>query len=119
MKVMLLVAHGSRNSNANQEIERLAGKVGQIAAQEYAAVIPAFLEFAQPDIVRGIDQCVERGASSVTVVPYFLTAGNHVTRDVPAQLDSAREKYPELEISQASYVGALDAMAGLVAQTAI
>ena len=116
MKVMLLVAHGSRNPNANSEIEQLALKVKTIATPHFDAVIPAFLEFAQPDIVSGIGQCVDQGARQVAVVPYFLAAGNHVIRDIPAQLDIAREQYPNVDIVQTSYVGALDAMAGLVAQ---
>ena len=117
MRVMLLVAHGSRNQKANEEISQLALKVAQIAQPEFDAVVPAYLEFAEPDIIDGIGRCIESGASQITVVPYFLAAGNHVIRDIPAQLELAGRKYPEVEIIQSVYVGAQEAMADLVAQS--
>lgn len=111
MKFILLVAHGSRNSNANEEIKQLALRVEEFAALQDTAVVCAFLEFEQPDIVAGIDLCAGRGARHITVVPYFLAAGNHVVRDIPAQLEQARQNYPDIDIEQSPHVGSVEAMA--------
>jgi len=58
------------------------------------------------------------GAEQVVVVPYFLAAGNHVVRDIPAELACVAAKYPHLEVELAPYVGASPAMGDLVVQSA-
>ena len=116
MHFMLLIAHGSRNQNANEEVKRLAERVYAQSKNHYEAVIPAFLEFAEPDIITGIGQCIERGASRITAMPYFLSAGNHVGRDIPAQIELARSAHPDIDIEQAPHIGSVDSMASLVAE---
>ena len=114
MKVMLLIAHGSRKVEANDEIGRLAQRVHELAGDDYGAVVAAFLECAEPSIQQGVDDCVELGATEIVAVPYFLAAGRHVVRDIPAELDCARAGHPGLNIELSQYVGDSDAMAGLV-----
>ena len=114
MKVMLVVAHGSRNAAANQEIEHLARRVQDLCNGEFAAVVPAFLEFAEPGIQQGVARCIGLGASEIVVVPYFLAAGNHVKRDIPGEIACARAGHPDISIELAPYVGGSDAMAELV-----
>lgn len=111
MNILLLIAHGSRNKTANDEIMQLAQRVQQLDDDRFAAVVPAFLEFAEPDIVSGIEECVARGASRITVLPYFLAAGNHVARDIPAVLDLARKAHPGLDIEQTTHLGSAESMA--------
>lgn len=110
MKVLLLIAHGSRKESANQEIRELADRIQRHSANEHAAVVPAFLEFAQPDIGEGIDHCVQMGAKNITVVPYFLASGSHVTRDIPGALDNASALYPQIEFHLTQHFGASDAI---------
>ncbi len=114
MKVMLLVAHGSRNAAANAEIEALARRVKKLAGSEYDEVVPAFLEFAEPAVQQGFARCVGLGASEIVVVPYFLAGGNHVTRDIPAEVACARAGHPHVNIELALYPGGSDAMASLI-----
>jgi len=42
----------------------------------------AYLELAEPDIPTGLETCAERGATSIRILPYFLSAGAHVTDDL-------------------------------------
>ena len=98
MNVLLLIAHGSRKESANQEVRELTINIENHNTSEYDAVVPAFLEFAEPNIGNGIDHCVKLGASNITVVPYFLSAGAHVNRDIPGHLDIANQRYPEINI---------------------
>ncbi len=121
MKVLLLVAHGSRKEGANEEVVRLAERVAELGAGDFDRIVPAFLEFAEPDIHKGIDYCVELGADEVVVVPYFLAAGNHVLRDIPSELACVGQKYPQLSIRTGAHIGASEVMGELVlcnAQTA-
>lgn len=116
MKILMLVAHGSRNHAANDEIGRLARHIQKQSGQEYDAVVAAFLEIADPDIVQGIGRCIELGADSIVAVPYFLAAGNHVTVDIPAEIARARIQHPDISIEISQYLGDNEAMAELVLQ---
>ncbi len=118
MKVMLLIAHGSRKQAANDEIGELAARVQAMAGDSYAAVLPAFLELAEPDVQQGIDRCVEMGATEIVAVPYFLAAGNHVARDIPGEIACARAGHPEIRIEMSPYVGGHVGMADLVLRCA-
>lgn len=118
MNALLLIAHGSRNGAANQEIDALAQNVASFCGDQFHVVQHAFLEFAEPDIVGGVHQCAERGATLVTVVPYFLTAGNHVVRDIPEEIEQVRAAHPDIEIELSPHVGAMEIMASLVAKCA-
>jgi sirohydrochlorin ferrochelatase len=116
MKVLMLVAHGSRKQAANDEVVRLATRVEGLGQGNFDAVVPAFLEFANPDIHQGIERCAEMGASEIILVPYFLAAGKHVTRDIPLELECARTRYPHISIETTQYLGENEAMAELVIQ---
>lgn len=111
MKALLIIAHGSRRKAANDEIANVANQVSQLQSNGYDIVIHAFLEFAKPNIASGISQCVESGATEVTVVPYFLAAGSHVVRDIPTELSSCRKKHPELTINLSQHFGVMDSTA--------
>jgi sirohydrochlorin ferrochelatase len=79
---VLLIAHGSRNAAANDDLHRLAARFAE--AGKYPIVEPSFLELAEPDIQAGGDRCVAKGATRVLMVPYFLSAGVHLLRDLTA-----------------------------------
>ncbi len=118
MKFMLLIAHGSRKQAANDEIAALAERVQAIAGDGYDAVLPAFLELAEPDIHQAIENCARQGAVEIVAVPYFLAAGNHVARDIPGELECARAGHPGIRIEMAPYVGGHEAMADVVLRCA-
>ena len=83
---VLLIAHGSREHAANDDLIELAARIG--ARGEYPIVEACFLELAEPDIAQGGARCVERGATRVLMIPYFLSDGVHVRRD----LNTARQE---------------------------
>jgi sirohydrochlorin ferrochelatase len=92
---VLLIAHGSRHAPANDDLHRLAERLA--AKAHYPIVEAAFLELADPDIVAGGDRCVARGARRVLMVPYFLSAGVHLIRDLTAARDDLAARHPGCE----------------------
>ena len=92
---VLLIAHGSRQAAANDDLHRLAERLA--ARGDYPIVEPAFLELAEPDIASGGARCVDRGASRVLMVPYFLSSGVHIRRDLAASRDELGRKHPGVE----------------------
>src|SRR4051794_17889428 len=100
---LLLIAHGSREPAANDDLHRLAADLRMTG--RYAAVVAAFLELAEPDIDAGGAACVAAGAGRVVLVPYFLSAGVHVRRDLTAARDRLSERFPAVEFRLAGPLG--------------
>ena len=119
MNVLLLIAHGSRREESNLEIKNLAKKIASFKTKEFGLVMPAFLEFAEPSIINAIDKCSEIGAENVTVLPYFLSAGVHITRDIPGEINKASENHPNLKIKIANYFGSRNEIAEILMKTAL
>jgi sirohydrochlorin ferrochelatase len=91
---LLLIAHGSRNEDANADLHFVVGGLEQ---RGHAIVVPSFLELADPDIEQGGELCVRQGARQVVLVPYFLSAGVHVRRDLTEAREKLARRYPEVE----------------------
>jgi|ERR1035438_713355 sirohydrochlorin ferrochelatase len=94
---ILLFAHGSPVEEANRGVHNLAQKIE--AAGPYRYVRAAFLDCAQPDLPAAVATAAEAGMRRVVVIPYFLTMGLHLHRDLPRLVATAKEKYPEFEIA--------------------
>lgn len=105
MRFLLLIAHGSRRAESNEEIRRLAAALADRAQDRFADVRCAFLELAEPGIGAGLEQCIADGATEVVVLPYFLSAGRHVVEDIPRELKPVIAEHPGVRIRRLGYVG--------------
>ena len=114
MKYLLIVAHGSRRQASNEEVNALASRVEKQLPSGFSGVKAAFLELASPSIEMAIDACYEEGASELLVLPYFLSAGTHVAKDVPSEVAKAMDKWPDKKVEIASHIGSLDPMIDLI-----
>jgi sirohydrochlorin ferrochelatase len=117
-RALVIVAHGSRREASNDEVRQLAENIAIKVGDRFMQVESAFLELAEPSIPDGIEKCIQAGADEVIVLPYFLSAGRHVSQDIPAEVEIKRKQYPHTTISIAGYLGAdervVDLMASLV-----
>ncbi|MDA7746435.1 CbiX/SirB N-terminal domain-containing protein [Psychromonas sp.] len=118
MKALLLVAHGSRRKQSNEEVNLLAEKLAQVCSTQYGIVNAAFLELDEVLIPDGIRLCAKQGATSIIVLPYFLNSGRHVVEDIPNEVNGCLAEYPNIEISIASHLGASPLMMELLISTA-
>ena len=118
MKALLLVAHGSRRKQSNDEVVLLADKLRNNCSRQYDIVNAAFLELAEVLIPDGIKQCIDQGASSIVILPYFLNSGRHVIEDIPNILSDCIALYPEITISLAPPLGASSLMMELLVASA-
>jgi len=117
MKSLLLVAHGSRRKASNDEIRELTGRL-RAAVDNFDHLACAFLELAEPSIPDGLRQAITKGADVVVVLPYFLSAGRHVVRDIPAEIELVQKEYPSVGIHLAPYLGAAEGVVGLLMEQA-
>jgi len=118
MRALLIVAHGSRRQASNQEVMILAQSVRDRVDHRFEIVKAAFLEIADSLIPDGIEQCAKAGATEITVIPFFLNSGKHVTQDIPEVITAIKPQYPDITIHVTEHLGASSVMADLVLQTA-
>ncbi len=100
---LLLIAHGSRQAEANDDPIALAAEIR--TAGVYAIVEAAFLELAEPTIAGAGRRCVEQGAQRVILAPYFLSAGRHVRRDLQQHRDDLAKEFAAVEFLLAQALG--------------
>ena len=60
----------------------------------HSIVEPAHMELAEPSIATAFGRCVERGATTVVVFPYFLLPGRHWSEDIPRLSAAAAAQHP-------------------------
>jgi sirohydrochlorin ferrochelatase len=113
---LLLIAHGSRRAEANADLEHLAAELR--ARGPYPVVEFCYLELAEPDGHAGAAQCVRQGAERVLLVPYFLSAGVHVTRDLDQLLGELRAAHPTVEFRLCEPIGRHPLMAEIIVDRA-
>ncbi len=99
---LLLIAHGSRHPEANADLEHVAE---ELRRRGQNLVVASFLELAAPDVDAGGARCVEAGAGRVVLLPYFLSAGVHVRRDLAAARDRLAARFPGVEFVLAEPLG--------------
>ena len=93
---IVLFGHGSRVEDANRGVRDLARQVQD--AGPYHHVRAAFLELAQPDLNAAIAEAAAAGLQRVIVIPYFLTEGIHLRRDLPNLIAPLKQMYPRVAI---------------------
>lgn len=102
-RALLLIAHGSREPDANDDLHSVAEQVRRQGRYEVVEV--AFLELSEPGIDAAADRCVEQGAERVVLLPYFLSAGVHVRRDLTEARRRLAERFPHVHFALAEPLG--------------
>lgn len=93
---VILFAHGSTVEEANQGVHDLAVEVGKAGGFHF--VRAAFLDCVRPTLGDAVEEAVAAGSTRVIVIPYFLTMGIHLRRDLPNLIAPEREKHPQASI---------------------
>lgn len=93
---IVLFGHGSRMEDANEGVCTLARQIEE--AGPYQHVRAAFLELGHPDLSGAVDETVSAGFQRVIVIPFFLTMGVHLRRDLPNLVAPLKQKHPLVEI---------------------
>src|SRR5207248_1401283 len=113
---LLLIAHGSRQPEANADLHELVASIR--ARKVYAVVEPAFLELAEPTIGGAARRCVKQGAVDVIMLPYFLSAGVHVLRDLTDARGRLSKDFPGARFHLAEPLGRHPLLIDIVLQRA-
>jgi sirohydrochlorin ferrochelatase len=93
---VVFFAHGSSIESANQAVRDVARAAAALAGFELWEA--AFLEGGRPDLAGAAARLVDAGATRIVVVPYFLTLGLHLHRDLPRLAADLAGQYKDVEI---------------------
>ncbi len=92
-----IFAHGSAVESANEAVREVVRQFAGLG--QFDLVEPSFLELGKPDLAGAVDKLIQRGASRIIVVPYFLTLGKHLTQDLPRIAAGIASIHPEVTIT--------------------
>jgi sirohydrochlorin ferrochelatase len=109
MTALIVFAHGSSVEPANDAVRQVSAELARQGG--YGLVRTAFLGGGEPELADAVDEVVEAGAGRIIVLPYFLTLGLHLQRDLPNLVAAARRRHPGCIIE---VTPPLDGHAGLV-----
>jgi len=113
---VILIAHGSREAPANADTDWAAAALR--SRGPFSVVQPAFLELAAPDIDAAAEACIQHGVTQIVLLPYFLSAGVHVLRDLSAARNRLAERYPAIRFVLAEPLGRHDRLVDVLAERA-
>lgn len=95
-KAILLVGHGSRQNEGNEEILHFAEIWRTRHKDKHVEV--CFIEHGKILMEEGLDKAAAKG-KQVVVVPLILNAAGHVKMDIPQAVAAARARHPNVEFT--------------------
>ena len=110
-RAVILIGHGSRAAGADDDMERIAGRLRAAAG---GGIVDLCRMAHGTSFGEAFERCVRQGAKTVIVIPYFLHFGVHLRQDIPEMLREAVMKHPEVRLVQGRHLGYDDALAALV-----
>ncbi len=97
---IVVFAHGSPLEPANEGVRATARQLA--LAGGFPHVEAAFLERGEPDLAGAVARLCALGVTRVVVLPYFLTLGIHLERDLPRLVAAISNEHKGLSIEVAS-----------------
>jgi sirohydrochlorin ferrochelatase len=96
---IIVFAHGSRVESANEAVRAVSREL--IRPSGCDRVMAAFLELGQPDLPTAAGQMAAEGVERLIVLPYFLTLGLHMERDLPRLVEEIVQRHRGLLVELA------------------
>lgn len=93
---IVVFAHGSSVESANEAVRITARRIEE--SGNFPHVATCFLDGGKPDLPAAVEQLLASGATRILVVPYFLTVGLHLKRDLPDLIAVVQAQHPGLTI---------------------
>ncbi len=103
MRGLVLFAHGSSDPNWTRSITALERRVN--GALKDVMVKAAFLQDCSPSIFDVVGEMASAGCARITIIPMFLAAGSHSTRDFPRIRAKLVKVHPEVGFEWTEVIG--------------
>lgn len=112
MKSVILLGHGSSMSEAQKNMETVAGRL--VEKYGYEIVELCSLSGLGTRFDEALKSCVEKGAVEIIVIPYFLHQGVHIKVDIPKMMMEAVSSYPGVSLILGHNLGFDESLVDLV-----
>ena len=100
---VVLIAHGSRDPKWRAPFDTVVANCAASIGAD--AVRLAFMELTGPTLADAVAGLVAAGHTRIRVLPLFMSAGGHVAKDIPKQIDAERQTHPGVTFEQLAPVG--------------
>lgn len=100
---LLMIGHGTKDESGRQSFLDFASAYQALDTSR--PILPCFLELTGPTIAEGVDQCVEKGYTELSVLPILLFAARHNKFDITNELDRARQRHPQVKFHYGRHFG--------------
>ena len=97
LKALILIDHGSKVPEANEMLKLISERIIQRQDSCFDIIKYCHMELASPTLEDAFSECVENGASNITVHPYFLVPGRHSKTDIPNMVKEILNHYPNIK----------------------
>ncbi len=108
---VVLAGRGSSDPDANSDLYKASRLVWD--HRQLGLVEPAFISLAPPSVSEALDRCRRLGATTVSVVPYFLFAGVLPDR-IGVEARAWAAAHPDVEVRVGRHFGPVAELARLV-----
>ncbi len=103
MQGILILAHGSKAVHTKKTLETIVKPVSEKLSDKL--IQTAFMQFDDMNIENGLSALIEKGATEIKVIPYFLFDGIHIHEDIPNEIAAFTEKNPGIKITLGATLG--------------
>jgi sirohydrochlorin ferrochelatase len=104
----ILFAHGSPVASANEAVRAVASGAG------LEPMLAAFLEQGRPNLDEAVASLAAAGIQRIAVIPYFLTLGLNMQRDLPRIIERLALRHPDVDIRVTQPLDGHPALAAIV-----
>lgn len=109
---IIILGHGSKLKQANQTILKVIRTIRKRRRND--RIEPAYLQLSKPALHTSVKKLVGNGYKKIIIVPFFLFAGNHVSRDIPKIIAKEASLYKEIKFVYARNIGQDPRISGIV-----
>ena len=104
-EAVIIVGHGDREGETIRVLQRLMPVLQERLGME--DIVPALLGMNPPEAYLGtvLESLALQGCKRVRLLPFFLVAGGHVRRDLPAICRETSLRFPGFEVVQLEPLG--------------
>jgi sirohydrochlorin cobaltochelatase len=111
--MLILVAHGSRDSAWRGSLHVLAKEVESRLAG--GRVETAFMQFDGPTLPDVVEEAIAVGEMRFKLFPMFMASAGHVDKDIKPLVAELAEAHPEVHLELMTPVGEDSLFPGLIA----
>ena len=113
MKSLIIIAHGSKKEGSNNEVREIVNSI-QTENTIYDKIEVSFLEFATPTLEQSVKKYIEEKSNDITIYPYFLNSGKHVTYDIPNKIKLLEQKYQDVTFTILPHFGCSESIKKII-----